>query len=443
MSKKNNIEEIELNLEGATGFYALDLPQTGITIEPNDLAHKHNIFGQFAVVQEVKKGVFEAARDPLGIGKMFYTVLENGQLSFSSQWMDLVSHGQPIYSLPKGKLVRLSNKGERALIQDLTPQSDLNLFSDQPEKAGSQNFDQLPELGNFKKLLHNRLDSAFKLISSLERSGFSIFIALSGGLDSSIIANFSKRHLKNPVACTLDLGKSEDAEKSALIAQKLGIQHEIFHSSKEDILDALKESPALSQDYRDFNVHCTALNVLLAKNIAQLAKKRGVAKGKAIILTGDTMNEFTCDYHSEEVDGTIYYRLPRVKAKMLQQVLINGLETSDRELLPFLRYGLSCIQPYAVTYDLYSAIPEYLLEIEDIKRYLNDHLVPAGTLDLLPKSKLRAQVGSKENMGVLGLCHREGITEQTFLKNLTGLDDAEKSMVPITMGGYEKEVFSD
>jgi len=276
----------------------------------------------------------------------------------------------------------------------------------------------------------------------LESNGFSVFIALSGGLDSSIIAAAARKYLRNPVACTLDLGRSEDAEKSALIAREIDIERVVFGTSEKEILAAISESPVLCQDFRDFNVHCTALNLLLARNIRAIADNRNVPRNKAIVLTGDTMNEFTCDYAAEVIDGKEYYRLPRVNKKMLQNMLIGGLDTSDREVLPFKHYNLACVQPFAATYDLYMRLPESVLQLDDVKRILNGHLVPDAVLSLLPKSKLRAQVGSKETMGVLGLCHRLGITEHTFLQQLLCTGNPSKTDVPITMGRYEVETFS-
>ena len=439
---KKNISSIKINTSGESGFYAVDLPGTDATLTIEDFVNKQNVIGQFALVSEGKKGVFEAVRDPLGIGKLFYTRLDNGELLFSSQWPKLLPHGRPVYAVPRGKQVRLSNDGERTLIKQLAPQTDMTrIFADAKFRTEDE-FNSCTEGVLFKTALSERLEAAFQVISALETDGFTVFIALSGGLDSSIIARAAVKYLQAPIACTLDLGRSEDAEKSALITRAIGIKQIIFGTSETEILAAVDEAPLLCQDYRDFNVHCTALNILLARNIKDLARKMNVPAGKAIVLTGDTMNEFTCDYHEENVDGTIYYRLPRVDKKMLQMMLIGGLDTSDRELLPFSTYGLSCIQPFAAAYDLYSALPEYLFEIEDVKRILNGHLVPSEVLMLLPKSKLRAQVGSKESMGVLGLCHHRKITERTFLEKLLGNKDPQKHLVPITMGRYETEMFN-
>lgn len=440
--KQEHSSAIEVT-QGSNSFtYAIDLPGTDAQLPLNFFQGKQNILGQFAVVEQVGKDVFEAVRDPLGIGKIFYTQDPDGRLQFSGQFRNLLTCKTPIFSLPRGQHVRLAPNGVRELLGRLAPTESEVQDSSSVGITDVEQFHTSAIGKQFKADLTTRLNAAFTVLQQLESNGFSVFIALSGGLDSSIIAATARQFLRNPVACTLDLGRSEDAEKSALIAREIDIERVVFGTSEEEIVAAISESPVLCQDYRDFNVHCTALNLLLARNIRAIADNRNVPRNKAIVLTGDTMNEFTCDYAAEVIDGKEYYRLPRVNKKMLQHMLIGGLDTSDREVLPFKQYNLACVQPFAATYDLYLRLPESVLQLDNVKRVLNGHLVPDAVLNLLPKSKLRAQVGSKETMGVLGLCHRLGITEHTFLQQLLGTGNPSKTDVPITMGRYEVEGFS-
>jgi hypothetical protein len=69
-------------------------------------------------------------------------------------------------------------------------------------------------------------------------------------------------------------------------------------------------------------------------------------------------------------------------------------------------------------------------------------LVDLDILDFIPKVKLRAQVGSRENMGILGVCHHKGITNETFRKKL--LDDSGyiDGTIPIFAGQYDVEKFN-
>lgn len=408
---------------------------------PNEL-FDNNItrYGQFAAIRRVGDYSFEAIRDPLGIEKLFYTEDRNGELHFAKTFSSLFLYGTPIFSVPAGSHVRIGPGGTRKLIKTLIPYSyteDLVTAEDIVTSKNSSN------VLAFRKEYELRFDSVFSLFRELESDGWQFFVALSGGLDSSIIANKAAQYLRHPIACTLDLGKSEDAEQSLSIAQHIGIEHHVFSTTEQELLATVREAPQCSQDFRDFNVHCATLNLVLAKNIRQWIDARDSdLKSKVIVLTGDLMNEFMCDYEGEVVEGKEYYKLPRVGKKKLQGYLIGGLDTSDRELSPFRRYGLECVQPYAAVVDLYTRLPGAVLKVNDSKVLVNSFLVDEKICSLIPKTKLRAQVGSRENMGILGLCHREGYTDSHFMTNLMGDNTATENKIPIFVGRYDIENFS-
>jgi hypothetical protein len=70
---------------------------------------------------------------------------------------------------------------------------------------------------------------------------------------------------------------------------------------------------------------------------------------------------------------------------------------------------LTLYQAFALLSDLYMAIPARELERANFKHWLNDPLLPDGLPDLISRQKTRAQVGGRD-MGVLGVCHRLGVT---------------------------------
>ncbi len=425
MNKKASVPDFHIKIDDNLK-YSLIFDQ--IEFNNIDFYKSGAHLGQFAAYSEVDNNAFEAVRDPLGINKLFYTETESGKIDFASEFTDLFIHKTPIFSVPAGKLVRIGKGGVRETVHSLniseTANSDFNIAA-------------------FKSAFTKRLESVFTTIKSLEDSGWTVFVALSGGLDSTIIASNASRFLSNPIACTLDLGKSEDSEKSIKIASYIGIKHMTFKTSEAQILEALKEAPWLCQDFRDFNVHCAALNILLAKNIREYADNiPEIDKDKMIILTGDLMNEFTCDYAGEVIDDVEYYKLPRIGKKELQRYLVGGLDTSDRELSPFRYYGLKCIQPYAAVYDLYNSVPEDILTAEDPKKLLNSFLVDETILSFIPKVKLRAQVGSRENMGILGLCHKMGFNDKTYKGDLIERAGKGDGQIPIFVGRYDVERFS-
>lgn len=439
-SFKKNIISTCWEEDNVPFHYAVQLFSASAKESFDPFSGKSKILGQFSSIRKIDSDMYEAIRDPLGIGKLFYTETPAGELFFAEQFTELFQHKSRIFSVPAGKHVRIGPSGLRqtvkSILPDETPDEKLNIDSFQ--KAA----DNL-EVKTFQQKLEQRLEHAFSLVRTLEDSGFMVFVALSGGLDSSIIANAAVKYLDSPIACTLDLGKSEDAEKSSHIAQTLGIRHLLFRTSRDEILDAVETAPLLCQDFRDFNVHCAALNLLLAKNIRTWADTNYPERNSSIlILTGDLMNEYTCDYTEETVGDTVYYRLPRVGRKDLQRYLIRGLDTSDRELLPFRQYGLNCIQPYAVLFDLYASLDETVFHAADPKKLVNSFLVPREVMQFIPESKLRAQVGSKENMGILGLCHELGLNDRYFKSKFQVRSEEDPDRIPIFVGKYDVEQFS-
>jgi asparagine synthetase B (glutamine-hydrolysing) len=396
-------------------------------------------YGQFAAIRRIDD-FFEAIRDPLGIEKLFYTEDLNGELHFAKNFSSLFLYETPIFSVPAGTHVRIGPQGTRELIKTLIPYTYTEDILTVEDIVTGKN---CANVLAFRKEYELRFDAVFSLFRNLEAEGWRFFVALSGGLDSSIIANKAAQYLRHPVACTLDLGNSEDAEQSITIARHIGIEHQVFKTTEDELIETLGTAPKYCQDFRDFNVHCATLNLVLAKNIRKwIDTHDSNLKSKIIVLTGDLMNEFMCDYEGETIEGKEYYKLPRVGAKKLQSYLIGGLDTSDRELSPFRRYGLECVQPYAAVVDLYTRIPEALLKMDKSKLLVNSFLVDKTICSLIPKTKLRAQVGSRENMGILGLCHREGYTDQHYMMNLVGDTAIKENKVPIFVGRYEIEKFS-
>lgn len=403
-----------------------------------DIFDEGNIYGQYACIKKIDSQTYEGVRDPLGIGKLFYCCDEEESFHFSRRFTDLFKWETKIYSLPAGYKVRLSKEGIKRIRSLAPPVKSNKSLNTTAFREGTKNRDVL----EFRKEFDDRINLIFHSLAEKEREGWTIFVALSGGLDSTAIALKASTYLSSPVACTLDLGKSEDSEKSIKIASHIGIAHETFPASREEIINAMEEAPYSCQDFRDFNVHCAALNILLARNIRNLIEKdEAMDPEKVIILTGDLMNEFTCDYAGEIIDGKEYYKLPRVGKKQLQQYLISGLDTSDREVSPFKSYGLSCIQPYAILYDMYLALDESVLLQEDPKKLVNLFQVDDTIRKFIPKVKLRAQVGSRENMGILGLCHSLGWDDKIYLDNLLKMSGYPDGRVPLFVGRYDVEKF--
>ena len=212
-------------------FYNLDLNSSYERDELKGFNEGYHL-GQFAYFQKQEKGIYTAVRDPLGIGKLFYTETSNGEIHFSNKYVSLFPYKSKIYSVPAGLMVNIGTGGKRELIRSLYVQKkiDDSLNKDAFIKNEGNS------IKNFREQINNRLEVIFKHLKLYEENGWTFIIALSGGLDSTVIATKASQHLKMPIACTLDLGKSEDSEKSSKIAKHLEINHLIFPTSEQQIL---------------------------------------------------------------------------------------------------------------------------------------------------------------------------------------------------------------
>ena len=261
--------------------------------------------------------------------------------------------------------------------------------------------------------------------------GARFVVCLSGGSDSSIIAGFAAKYLPGAVCCSFSFrpanagpyvasnldqldAASDDFRAASRVAQYLGLPFLPVFRPSEAVRDALPLAVGLCQDWRDFNVHCAVVNLFLAQDI-----RARFPDDDVVVLTGDLMNEYMCDYREEIVDGHVYYRQPRVDIGRRRDFFVMGLDAGDREIGVFGAYRLTLYQAFALLSDLYMAIPASELERANFKHWLNDPLLPDGLPDLISRQKTRAQVGGRD-MGVLGVCHRLGVTPaqlQTWWKD--------------------------
>jgi hypothetical protein len=184
----------------------------------------------------------------------------------------------------------------------------------------------------------------------------------------------------------------------------------VFRPSSS-VLSALRPAIALCQDYRDFNVHCAVVNLFLAESIRARFPDETV-----VVLTGDLMNEYVCDYQQESIDGTVYYRQPRVPLAARRRFLLRGLDAGDREIGVFGAFQLHACQPYAAVAPLYVRVPPEALADPGGKLALNGPLLRPELRDRVGAPKQRAQVGGPDG-GTLGLLHRRKIGQE-LLKTL-------------------------
>jgi len=355
------------------------------------------------------------ARDPLGCNKLFYGLNPSGDLVAASRIERALEMGvslDDLASCPPGHLVRWGENGATDPIGlDISTRKESTGFS-------------LPAFqNNVRQALEHVMAETAK-----QWPDAAFAVCLSGGMDSSVIAALARDSLPDIQTFSFSylssddmqawrrgmapkdlLSTSEDFRAATLVAEALGIPLQPVFRIVDAIGPAASTAVRLCQDWRDFNVHCAVVNLFLAEDIHAHFPDRPV-----VVLTGDLMNEYVCDYHEETINGTIYYPQPRISVNKRRRFFIRGLDAGDREIGVFSAFGLNVVQAYASVADQYVSIPSKMLEDEDIKTILNGHLLPPGIEDVVGTAKRRAQVGGADG-GTLGAFHRMGI-DQDCLK---------------------------
>ncbi len=341
------------------------------------------------------------ARDPAGINKLFWAC-SGGRIKIAARPIRLVQQG-------------ISFEEIRAVPSGLAATMDAATGTVGQHRLPTPKHDPLPDDTDLSGLASSIATIVRQYLAALAEAlpVKNVFVCLSGGLDSTIVALLAREHFANVTAASFDLARSggkpsEDRQLAERLARDLDIAFLPVTVSEDDLLQQLDLVLTEGIDWRDFNVHAGLINAALAEGIAD-----AVGKEPRLALTGDIMNELLVDYEPEVYGGRTYYQLPKLPKRALQRALVRGMETSHREVGLFEAFGVPVVQPYAVVIPEYLRLPDRLLADPDRKTTLA-HLVMRDTLPqyVYGRAKTRAQVGDPHTgRGVLAICADRGIDE--------------------------------
>lgn len=136
--------------------------------------------------------------------------------------------------------------------------------------------------GELVEAVHAEID---KSVHDQMRADVPVAVFLSGGVDSSMIAQMATRHSTSPVqAYTIDVGNQEDVDDAASLARELGMPHTLF-SLQESDFDALPDViGSMDRPVGDAVV------------LAAWKLCRDAAKDVKVALTGDGADELFAGY---------------------------------------------------------------------------------------------------------------------------------------------------
>jgi len=126
-----------------------------------------------------------------------------------------------------------------------------------------------------------------KLISDAVLSCTSNCIALSGGLDSSILAYYLKKNIKAIVVVTKDFPAS-DLVYAQLVAKEFGLKLLIKNTTIEDLFSSIEETIKILKNFNHIEIRNSI--------VVYLAIKTAKENGCTSIITGDGCDELFAGY---------------------------------------------------------------------------------------------------------------------------------------------------
>ncbi len=368
--------------------------------------------GHFALHERDGDGSDLLVRDLLGVHKLFFAICDD-RVETSNYLVDLLRTGHPIesvFSVPAGHYVRV-HPAEKSY--DLVRWGQLRFG------AGPDALRPKRSLEQFATGIRAALDRTFRMLAE-RLKGLPIYVSLSGGLDSSTIAAMAAEHLDDVRAVTFALkhpresGPGADLFFARRVAAELGIAHIEVLAHPDEVLALLDDALVYGQDYRDFNVHCGLVNAAIGKAIGALH----TTGPRPVVLTGDVMNELMADYTPVQFRGREYFGLPTLDRSRIRRFLVGGLDSGDREVGIFARFGIETVQPFALCAREYAALPAKLAcEAGSKSKLVRAMLGERIPEYVLARPKVRAQVAVEgEPGGTLALLVNRGI-DQAFLRS--------------------------
>lgn len=402
-----------------------------VTSDPVSVVASHT--GHFAIHEREGDGSHLLVRDLLGVHKLFFAIRE-GQVETSNLLVDLLRAGHPfesVFSVPAGHFVRVHPDEQR---YDLVRWDQLR-FAAEPDGTSPGR-----TLAQFAAPIRAALDLTFRMLAR-RFAGRPVYVTLSGGLDSTTIATLAKEHFGDLRAVTFALrnlretGPGADLHFARRVASDLGIEHVEVLADPEEVLALLDDVLVHGQDYRDFNVHCALVNAAIGKKIGA-AHPTGP---RPVVLSGDTMNELLADYSPIHFQGREYFGLPKLNRGLMRRFLVGGLDSGDREVGVFARFGVETVQPYALCAREYAALPSDLAcgtgSKSRLVRAVMDERIPEY---VLARPKIRAQVAVEgEPGGTFALLLSRGIDQEHLKKRFARLLQIDpRAAGDLTRAGY-------
>lgn len=242
-------------------------------------------------------------RDHVGSRPLIYND-QDGVLAFASEAKALLDFTNVVEELPPGMMY-----STRDGLHDFTGYSPQLLNFETSEQAA-----EILETFLFKAVEKRMADGAVKAV------------ALSGGLDSSIIASVAKSI--DPTiklfSTTIKRSPSQDIKYAKIMAEYLGLDHEIYEITDQEIKDLIPEAVWFMETFDEDCISGAVANYFTSKCVAGYTN---------CVLVGEGADELFGGYFKELKDISDPEEKERVARKLVDIAYNTALRRLDRSWL--------------------------------------------------------------------------------------------------------------
>ncbi len=278
-----------------------------------EIINKFNGMFSFAIIN---KDTLFLARDPIGIKPLYYSK-NDGIIYFASEIKALSDIGTKIFEFPCGNYWH-SEYGFKEYAN----------FSN----LKNPNLRNIPIIKEDLSILKEAIIKSvkFRLISD---ENVPIGVALSGGLDSSIIAAIARKEKYPLNTFTVGTSESEDLELSKIASDYLNTEHHIYTYDHKDIQEVL---PSVIKQLESFDA------ALIRSAIPNYFLSKLASKHVKVLLTGEGADEIFGGYeYLSEVNDP--FKFHDELLNLISNLHNTNLQRTDRMTMAF---GLEARVPF-------------------------------------------------------------------------------------------------
>ena len=133
------------------------------------------------------------------------------------------------------------------------------------------------------------IDQCRKVLENSVEECKSEWIALSGGLDSSILAHLRKDHKPQTITIITKDFLGTDLTYAQIIAKHTGLSLSLMQVTMEEVLDSISETIKILDNFNDIEIRNSIVPHLYLSSL----KKKGVES----VITGDGADEIFAGYN--------------------------------------------------------------------------------------------------------------------------------------------------